>query len=80
MEKRVKEMLLNNEGPFNATCLRDTWSKGKDFFYIDKGDYLKVHRITENGKYAECEYEGKRGMLHVNDIRVYGHEYNSKRE
>jgi hypothetical protein len=70
-------MLKHKEGPFNGTCLRDTWSKGRNFFFINKGDYIKVHSITDNGKYAHCEFEGVVGMLHVNDIRVYGHVYNS---
>lgn len=77
MEDKIKEMLRNNQGPFNGTCLRDTWSKGKVFFYLNKGDYLKIHDITENGKYAHCEFEGQIGLLHINDIRVYGHVFNN---
>jgi len=38
---------------------------------------VKVVSLSENGKYALCEFEEKRGMLHVNDIRIYGHSYNS---
>lgn len=75
MEDKIKDMLKNNKGPFNGTCLRDTWSKGKSFFYLNKGDYLKVLHITDNDKYAHCEFEGKIGILHINDIRVYAHAY-----
>lgn len=77
MEARIKQMLMNNQGPFNGTCLRDTWSKGLSFFFVSKGEYIKVLRITKNGKYAHCELNGSVGILHVNDIRVYGHVYNS---
>lgn len=51
-------MLKEKKGPFNATVLRDTWSKGKSFFFVDKGDYIKVHSLSENGKYAYVEVEG----------------------
>jgi hypothetical protein len=70
-------MLKNLQGPFNGTCLRDTWSKGRDFYFISKGDYIKVISITENGKFALCEFENKVGYLNVNEIRVYGHVLNT---
>ncbi|KAM3132796.1 hypothetical protein pb186bvf_015101 [Paramecium bursaria] len=70
-EKSQEEIeIIQKGGVLFGTCLRDTWSKGQQFFYIDNGQVVKILNIKN--QYAYIEYENQYGILHINDIKVYG--------
>jgi hypothetical protein len=55
--------LANEEGELFTYTLRDTWTKGKDFFYVKKGTVMKIVKLHEDRLFADVEYQGQRGLM-----------------
>lgn len=49
-----------------GVCIKDTWSKGMDFFFLTQGE--KVQVLESNGEHLKCSWKGKMGLFLSTDI------------
>lgn len=42
---------------------KDTWTKGKDFFYVKKGCLMKVVYIYDDRTFVDVQHKGKIGLM-----------------
>lgn len=54
--KKIKEGAM-------AYTTRNTWTKGKDFFFVKKGCLMKVVHIYEDRTFVDVEHKGKVGLM-----------------
>ena len=64
VEKSPRFIKVNTGG----VCVKETWSKGLDFFFLNKGEKVNVLEATE--KYLKCEWKGKIGLFEDSDVFV----------
>jgi hypothetical protein len=51
------------KGEIFCYTLKNTWTKGKDFFFIQKGTVMKIVHIYEDKVYADLSYHDKVGLM-----------------
>jgi hypothetical protein len=51
-------------------ALRDTWTKGKDFFFIDEGCVMQVRHIYNDHIFADVAYKGQIGLMKLADLKI----------
>jgi len=49
-------------------CVKETWSKGLDFFFLTQGEKVKV--LESNGAYLKCEWNNKVGLFEDCDVMM----------
>lgn len=52
----------------NAVCIKETWAKGLDFFFIAEGEQIKIVEINEQEKWVKVEKDMKIGLFHLGDF------------
>jgi hypothetical protein len=50
--------------------LRDTWTKGKDFFFVDKGCVLEIKHIYKDYIFVDVAYRGQIGLMKFVDLKI----------
>jgi len=50
--------------------LKDTWTKGKEFFFIEKGCVLQVKKIYEDRIFVDVEYKQKIGLMKMEELKI----------
>ena len=58
------------EGKVFAYTLNNTWTKGKEFFFISKGCVLKVEKIYEDRIFADVCYKGQIGLMKLEELKI----------
>lgn len=62
-EELAKYQMYLRNGKVFAYTLKDTWTKGKEFFFIEKGCVLQVKKIYEDRIFVDVEYKSQIGLM-----------------
>ena len=46
-----------------AYTLNNTWTKGKEFFYIEKGCVMQVINLYDDRIFVDVSYKGQVGLM-----------------
>lgn len=57
-------------GEIFCYTLKNTWTKGKDFFFIQKGTVMKIVHIYEDRIYADLSYHDKVGLMKLAELKI----------
>jgi len=57
-------------GEIYCYTLKDTWTKGKDFFFIQKGTVMKIKQIYDDRVFADLQYHDKVGLMKLNELKI----------
>lgn len=53
-----------------AYTTRNTWTKGKEFFFVKKGCLMKVVYLYEDKTFVDIEHKGKVGLMKLEELRM----------
>lgn len=53
-----------------AYTTKNTWTKGKDFFFVEKGCLMKITHFYPDLIYADVHYKDKTGLMKLEELRV----------
>ena len=53
-----------------AYTLKDTWTKGKEFFFIKKGTVMEVTQIYDDRVFIDVQYRGEIGLMKHEEIKI----------
>lgn len=57
-------------GKIFAYTLKNTWTKGKDFFFITKGCVLQVTTIYEDRVFVDVMYKNQIGLMKLEELKL----------
>ena len=49
---------------------KDTWTKGKDFFFIQRGTVMRIQYIHPDRIYADLQYHDKIGLMKLAELKI----------
>lgn len=58
------------KGEIFCYTTKNTWTKGKDFFFIQKGTVMKIVQIYEDRVFADLSYHGKVGLMKLAELKI----------
>lgn len=58
------------KGEIYCYTLKDTWTKGKDFFFIQKGTVMKIKHIYDDRVFADLQYHDKVGLMKLSELKI----------
>lgn len=69
-EEHEKYKTYLKKGKIFAYTLKDTWTKGKQFFYIEKGCVLQVKNIYEDRIFVDVMYKDQIGLMKLEELKI----------
>lgn len=58
------------KGRIFAYTLNNTWTKGKEFFYITKGCVLQVVHLYKDRIFVDVSYKGQVGLMKFEELKI----------
>lgn len=53
-----------------AYTLKNTWTKGKQFFFIEKGCVLQVTNLYSDRIFADVSYKNQVGLMKLEQLKI----------
>lgn len=69
-EEYQKYLTFMSKGRIFAYTLSNTWTKGKEFFYITKGCVLQVSHVYEDRIFVDVAYKGQVGLMKLEELKI----------
>lgn len=57
-------------GKVFAYTLKDTWTKGKEFYFVEKGCVLQVEALHEDRIFVDVVYKGLIGLMKLEELKI----------
>jgi hypothetical protein len=53
-----------------GVVLKETWSKGLDFFFLNEGETVQIIEQNDTKKWVKVKKEDKIGLFHMDDLFI----------